>query len=147
MERSAERDIERDCERVLLRFFDAFDRGDYAAMAAMFAADGAWHRAGKVLARDDIVPELLRRPAHQRVRHVLTNILVDVQDADHASLRCYLTAYRNLDVNRPAAQQRLRAPWLFLELTARMRRTDRTWSFVEQVVRREFEFVEEEPNA
>jgi hypothetical protein len=143
VERSVERDIERDCERLLLCFYDAFDRGDYAAMAAMFAADGAWHRAGKVLARDDIVGELLRRPSQQRVRHVLTNILVEAQDVDQASLRCYLTAYRNPDVNRPAAQQRLRAPWLFLQLTARLRRIDGAWSFVEQVVRREFEFVEE----
>jgi hypothetical protein len=143
VERALEREIEHDCERLLLRFYDAFDRGDYAGMAAMFAADGAWHRAGKVLARDQIVPELLRRPADQRVRHVLTNVLVEAQDADRASLRCYLTAYRNPDVNRPPAQQRLRAPWLFLELTARLRRGDGEWSFVEQVVRREFEFVEE----
>ena len=142
MDRTAERDIERDCERLLLRFYDAFDRGDYAGMAAMFAPDGAWHRAGKVLARDQIVPELQRRPAEQRVRHVLTNILVDVQDGDHANLRCYLTAYRNPDVSRPPEQQRLRAPWLFLQVTASLRRDQGAWSLVEQVMRREFEFVE-----
>jgi hypothetical protein len=141
MDRGLERDIEWDCQRVMLRFYDAFDRGDYDAMVAMFAADGAWHRAGKVLAKDQIAAELERRPPQQRVRHVLSNILVDARDPDHAGLTCYLVAYRNPDVDRPPEQQLLHAPYLFLHVTATLARQAGMWYLTKQVMRREFEFV------
>lgn len=143
MDRSVEREVEWDCQRVMLRFYDAFDRGDYAAMVAMFAAGGVWHRAGKALAKDQIAAELELRPRRQRVRHVLTNILVEARDFDHADVRCYLTVYRNPDVARPPEQQRLRAPSLFLQVTASLQRQADTWCLTEQVMRREFEFVDE----
>jgi hypothetical protein len=143
MDRALERDIEWDCQRVMLRFYDAFDRGDYAGMVAMFAAGGVWHRAGKALAKDQIAAELDRRPPQQRVRHVLTNILVEAKDPDHAALTCYLTAYRNPDVHRPPEQQRLRAPYLFLHVSASLVRQAGSWCLTEQVMRREFEFVDD----
>jgi hypothetical protein len=143
MDRSLEREIEWDCQRVLLRFYDEFDRGNYAAMVAMFADGGVWHRAGKALAKEQIAAELRLRPSRQRVRHVLTNILVEARDRDHADARCYLTVYRNPDLDRSPEQQRLRAPYLFLQVTARLERHAGTWSLREQVMQREFEFVDE----
>lgn len=143
MDRSLERDIEWDCQRVMLRFYDEFDRGDYAAMVEMFAPGGVWHRAGKALAKDQIAAELELRPARQRVRHVLSNILVEARDHDHADLRCYLTAYRNPDIDRPQQQQRLRAPYLFLQVTASLERHSGRWYLKEQVMRREFEFIDD----
>lgn len=142
MDRNLEREIEWDCQRVLLRFYDEFDRGNYAAMVAMFADDGVWHRAGKALAKQRIAAELQLRPSRQRVRHVLTNILVEALDRDHADARCYLTVYRNQDLDRPPEQQRLRAPYLFLQVTAKLKRLAGTWSLQEQVMQREFEFVD-----
>lgn len=143
LDRGAQREIEWDCQRVMLQFYDAFDRGDYPSMVAMFAAGGVWHRAGKALTRDRIAAELELRPARQRVCHVLSNILVDARDADHAGVRCYLTAYRNRDVDRPAHEQRLRAPYLLLRVTAALERQAGRWLLTEQVMRREFEFVDD----
>ena len=49
LSREAARAIELDCTQVLTRFFNAFDQWRYDDMAAMFASDGVWHRAGKSL--------------------------------------------------------------------------------------------------
>lgn len=90
--REQARAVEHDCARRVLDFYAAFDRGDYRAMARMFTAEGVWHRAGKALSGAGIVTELERRPASQRVRHIVTNVRVDALDADHAQADFCITA-------------------------------------------------------
>ncbi|PZQ78103.1 MAG: hypothetical protein DI563_01365 [Variovorax paradoxus] len=140
MDRDAERAIEWDCGQVLLRFYDAFDAWDYDGMAAQFIEDGVWHRAGKALkGREAIVAELHRRPTTQVIRHVVTNLIVDVQDADHAQARLYLTAYRH-DAGEPrVVPAPMRGPALLLVVTAKLMRSTEGWLIVQQTMSREFE--------
>ena len=142
MDRNTERAIEWDCQQLLVRYYDAFDRWDYAAMSEMFTPDGVWHRAGKALTGLGLVAELEKRPKAQQVRHVLTNILVTPRDAEHADLRAYLTCYRNADVTRAPSDQKIRGPFLMLLVTAKCVLTTAGWRLEEQVMKREFEFEE-----
>ena len=88
------RAIEWDCTQVLIRFFNYFDQWRYQDMADLFASDGVWHRQGKALrGRAEILAALDARSTTQRVRHVVTNVQIDVLAADAAMSLLYLTAY------------------------------------------------------
>lgn len=140
MDREAERAIEWDCGQVLLRFYDAFDAWDYHGMVALFTEDGVWHRAGKSLeGREAIVAEMHRRPTTQVIRHVVTNLIVDVYDSEHAKARLYLTAYRH-DAGGPrVVPAPMRGPVLLLVVHADLVRTSEGWRIVRQTMSREFE--------
>lgn len=138
-QRDAQRAIEWDCGQVLLRFYDAFDAWDYAGMVALCTDDVVWHRAGKSLAgHAAIVAELERRPSTQTIRHVVTNLLVDVRDAQHADARLYLTAYRHDGAGERLVPAPMQLPALLLVVTARLRREAPGWRIAEQTMQREF---------
>lgn len=140
MDRGAERAIEWDCGQVLLRFYDAFDAWDYDGMAALFCEDGVWHRAGKALAgRAALVAEMRRRSTTQVIRHVVTNLIVDAQDADHAQARLYLTAYRHDGGEPRQVPAPLHGPDLLLLVSATLVRQADGWRIREKTTRREFE--------
>jgi len=142
VERDAERAIEWDCEQTLLRFYDAFDAWDYEGMAALFTHDGVWHRAGKALrGRQVIIAEMHRRPTSQVIRHVVTNVIVEAQDAVLAHARLYLTVYRH-DAGEPrVVPAPLRGPALVLVVTAKLRLLSEGWRIAEQTMNREFEQI------
>ncbi len=139
MERDAQRAIEWDCGQVLLRFYDAFDAWDYAGMVALCTEDVVWHRAGKELVgRAAILAELEGRSITQTIRHVITNLLVDVRDANHADARLYLMAYRHDGAGRRLVPAPMQLPALLVVVTARLVSTDRGWRIAKQVMQREF---------
>jgi len=131
------------CSRVLLCFYERFDRWDYEGMAALFTPDGAWHRAGKLLqGRAAIVAELQKRSTTQKIRHVVTNLLVDVHDETHAEARCYLTVYRQDSGTATSAPAMIRSPSLVLVVTASLVGGVAGWRIARQTMQREFEFAQ-----
>src|SRR5271165_7699492 len=113
--RETERATEWDCAQVLTRFFNYFDQWRFADMADLFAEDGVWHRQGQALAgHAAILAALAQRSATQRVRHVVTNLQIDVIDADTAVSLLYVTAYRHDSGARQVDPPRIRAPYLLL---------------------------------
>src|ERR1700712_1359136 len=94
MDRNTARAIEWDCAQTLTRFFNYFDQWRYEDMADLFAPNGVWHRQGKgVQGKDAIVAVLNTRSRTQTVRHVVTNVQIDVTDAMTAEFLLYVTAY------------------------------------------------------
>jgi hypothetical protein len=141
MSRDAGRAIEWDCAQVLTRFFNYFDQWRYDDMADLFAADGVWHRQDQALTgRAAILAALAGRSTTQRVRHVVTNLQIDVADPDTAASLLYVTAYRHDTGAREAQPPRIRAPYLLLVVPGRLRRTDAGWRIVRMEMNREFEF-------
>lgn len=139
MARDTKRAIEWDCGQTLLRFYDAFDSWDYAGMVALCTEDVIWHRAGKVLkGRTAIVTELQRRPAAQTIRHLVSNLLVDVRADDQADARFYLTVFRHEVAELRPAPAPMQLPALLLVVTARLVHEGRGWLIAEQTMRREF---------
>jgi hypothetical protein len=127
-----------DCSQTVLRLFGAMDALRYADVAAAFTDDGVWHRAGKVLAgRAAIVAAMNERPPDRRVRHVITNIIIDVHDETRASGSCYVTAYAGPLSDEPAV---INAPWLVLTATHTFRATADGWKISESTITRDFVF-------
>jgi hypothetical protein len=88
------RGIERDVEKVAIRFFHYLDSYRYDDLAGLFTPDGVWHRQGKELRGSAaLLAAMHARPAGTVTQHVASNILVDVLDADHAETTIYLTVY------------------------------------------------------
>lgn len=76
------------------RFYVGLDDRDYEAMAAVFAPDGCWTRAGVDVNGPEGLRKLLdERPLDRHSRHVVSNIIVDLNDDGTASMRCYNTAF------------------------------------------------------
>jgi hypothetical protein len=137
-----ERAIEWDCAQVLTRFFNYFDQWRYQDMADLFAEDGVWHRQGQALrGRAAILAALAERSTTQRVRHVVTNLQIDVLDADTAASLLYVTAYRHDSGAKQTGPPCIHAPYLLLVVPGRLRRTQAGWRIVHMEMNREFEFA------
>ena len=140
--REIARAIEWDCTQLLYRFYYWFDEFRYEDMAALFVPDGVWHRAGKALrGREQILAALHERSTTQRVRHVITNVLVDAIDSVTAKVVLYLTAYQHDTGARIEMPPKIPSPSLLLVVTATLVRTDAGWRIAEQTMKREFEFA------
>jgi hypothetical protein len=96
MDRQQQRDIEWDCAQVVTRFYNALDASRYDDLVDQFAPDGIWKRQGEELAgRDVILAAMQARSDTQVIRHVVTNIEINVVDEDNASSAEYVTIYRH----------------------------------------------------
>jgi hypothetical protein len=95
------RDIQRDCEALSIAYARAIDFRDYDDFVALFVEDGTLDIGAEMQGRDAIGASVAGRPDNLRSRHVLSNIFVDVVDADHARGITYLTLYRSLAGGSP----------------------------------------------
>jgi hypothetical protein len=103
--------IEHEAAAVVHRFFRYLDDGDYDRLAAMMAADGVWHRQGKMLRGPAMVLEAMKaRPAGVITRHLVSNLLVDVAAPDHAEVSCYITVYAHTGETKPDQPAPLELP-------------------------------------
>lgn len=83
------------CQQLLHRFFHCLDQSDYDGLLALFDPDGIWHRQGVVLRGHAAMAEALRtRSTTQRIRHVLSNVLVHRHDDHVAEVGGYMAVYR-----------------------------------------------------
>ncbi len=123
--------IERACERLQTAYCHVIDHGNAAQVADLFTADGVW-AAGK---REFTGIDALRKSFQarqdnraRRSRHVCSNALIDVQDADNATGTVYLILFRHDDPEdartRPAS-----LPEMVGAYRDTFRRTDSGWRF------------------
>lgn len=78
--------IEQACRRTLILAAAAADAGNAAALAALFTAEAQLLRPGAppILGQAAIEAAYAERPAQRLTRHLLTNILVEVESPDLA---------------------------------------------------------------
>lgn len=140
--RDAARAIEWDCTQILTRFFNLFDQWRYEDMAELFAPDGVWHRLGKALqGRAAIMSALNARSRTQTVRHVVSNVQVDVTDAASAEFLLYITAYIHDTGSRPLEPPKIRSPYLVLVVPGALVKVGEDWKIARMTMNREFEFM------
>ena len=140
LSREAKRAIEWDCTQLLTRFFNAFDAWRYDDMVAAFAPQGVWHRAGKALTGGAILEALDARSRTQTVRHVVSNIQVDVVDAEAADFVLYVTAYMHDSGTKATKPPKISSPYLLLVVPGRLIRLGGDWKIASMHMNREFEF-------
>jgi hypothetical protein len=88
------RAIEADVARIVPRFFLHLDSQEFTRLADLMAPDGAWHRAGKELrGRAMLLEAMDARGTTRKTRHLISNLVVDAIDADHAEAIFYSTAF------------------------------------------------------
>lgn len=138
--RDTARAIEWDGTRTLTRFFNYFDQWRYDDMAALFAPDGVWHRQGKALRGEAILAALNTRSRTQTVRHVITNIQVDIVDDTVADFVLYVTAYMHDTGTKPLSPPKIRAPYLLLVVPGALVKVGDDWKIAHMSMNREFEF-------
>jgi len=127
--------------QLLNRLFFSLDEFRYGQVLQCFEADATWERQGEVLRGTDAMRAALdRRPSTQRIRHVVSNVLVEQSGADAARLVAYMTAYRYDDGVRREGPVRLDGPLRLSVVSGQARRSEAGWRLAELAVRTEFDF-------
>jgi hypothetical protein len=125
--------IEHECERLLLRGVWNTDAGQAAQTADLFLADGVMSiGASELRGQEAIRTALLQREAmvQRRSRHIVTNALVTVHDADRAEGRFYVTVYRH-DGELATGIAPLDGPQAVGQYDMQFVRTEAGWRFAE----------------
>jgi len=89
--------IERACERLINQYCLFVDFGEASRIAELFTEDGLWTNGSiRMEGRAGIHRAFSHREGVTRrtSRHLCTNVVIDVQDDDHATGVCYLVNYR-----------------------------------------------------
>ena len=88
--------IQRECESISIAYARYLDYHQYDAFADLFTEHGHLNAGGPLDGREAIRKIMGRRKDTLRSRHVLTNIHIDVLDADTAEGISYLTLFRHI---------------------------------------------------
>jgi len=130
------RAIEADCERLIKHYVNLNDAQDWPAVAALYTEDARFARPSQpgvfVEGLEAIRASFLARPARAQ-RHVIANVVVEVDDADHARAFSVIVLYMGdqaedggLPVQDPKSP-------LIGTFTDRLLRTADGWRFSERV--------------
>jgi hypothetical protein len=104
------------------------------ALSQLFTPQGRWLRQGQWLqGREAIVQALQARPQGMRVFHTLSNILVIECSPEQAVVEAYMTAYRQLEGQRPEL-------FSLNTVSTTFARQSTGWQIAEQQMVRQMEF-------
>ena len=90
------RAIEADCERLIKRYVNLNDAQGWPAVAALYTENAVFRRPSggdAIVGREAILASLLARPPRVQ-RHVIANVVVDVEDEDHARAFSVIVLYQ-----------------------------------------------------
>jgi ketosteroid isomerase-like protein len=123
-----------ECERLIHLYAMSNDAGDFEAMADMFTEDGVFARPsqGDVLIRGKaaILAAYASRPP-RFTRHLITSVVVTVEDQDNARAHSYLSLYTGQEgVGLPRAAE---PAYLIGDFRDRFVRRDGVWKFSERL--------------
>ena len=130
------RAIEADCERLIKLYVNLNDAQDWPAVAALYTEDARFARPSQpgvfVEGREAILASFLARPARAQ-RHVIANVVVDVEDADHARAFSVIVLYMG-DASTPGELPAMdpKSP-LVGTFTDKLVRTRDGWRFAERI--------------
>jgi hypothetical protein len=123
--------VERECERLVTAYCHYVDHGEAASIADLFVDDGVWQSGNVVMEGMDQLREgfgLRQANTTRMSRHVCSNLLLDVLDADNAKGVVYLTLYRH-DGEAGRETSPLDGPALVGEYQDRFVRAPEGWRF------------------
>ena len=128
MDADQRRAIEHDAERTIVRFFHYLDTRAYEKLAGLMAPEGVWNRQGKALkGRDMVLAAMHARPKGFTTQHLVTNLVVDVVDADHAEANYYLTVFAHQLAEGGQLPAPMEAPLLAAFYQEKLVRTPQGW--------------------
>ena len=129
------RAIEADCERLIKHYVNLNDAHDWAGCAALYTPDARMGRPSggpAIEGREAILAAFTARPPRAQ-RHTVSNIVVEVADAEHASAFSVIVLYQG----EPAGEGQLPAKSANSPLIGwyrdRLVRTSEGWRFAERI--------------
>ena len=123
-----------ECERLIHLYAMLNDAGDFHAMAEMFIDDGVFARPTQadapIRGRDAILAAYASRPP-RFTRHLITSVVVTVEDQDNARAHSYLS----LHTGQPgeALPRQAEPAYLIGDFKDRFVRRDGVWKFSERL--------------
>jgi hypothetical protein len=122
---------EHQCERLIKRFAVLNDENAYEEMVGMFAENGRFARPSQpediITGREAILAAFKARPLRVS-RHFISNILVQLQDDNHASAISYVLLYTAANGSNEATP-----PYLIGRFKDRLEQIDGQWLFTERL--------------
>jgi len=123
---------ERACERLVYDYARFVDTGEASRIADLFTEDGVWTGANghSMNGRAELLASFSARQALTRrlSRHVMTNVVVDLQSEDRATGIAYLINYRHDSSNEvPERPGPARNPKFVGDYHLEFRRVDGEW--------------------
>lgn len=141
MNRATEREIEWDCEKLLVRFMQSLDDRKYDLLASLFSEEGVWHRPGQRLKGPAMIYAALKdRPAKELRRHAVTNCIVSTQGEDKAEARSYFTVWAGDTDAAGTRPVTIKAPFRVGVATTRFVRVNHEWRIAEHSFDQDFAF-------
>jgi hypothetical protein len=124
--------IQRDIEQMIFRFFLHLDEQEYDQLSSLMASTGTWLR-NKILLRGpaDVREAMRSRPAGFTTRHLITNVIVDVADSDHADATYYMTVFVHSGEEKPTAAVKIDVPMHVSIYRQKVVRTPDGWRIAE----------------
>ncbi|MEM1106399.1 MAG: nuclear transport factor 2 family protein [Pseudomonadota bacterium] len=120
--------IQSACEALSVKFAFHVDHGNAEQVAALFAQDGTFSRAGKIIDGPDAIKGLLsKRPATRVTRHVCTNISIDITNEDAATGNTYFLLFEGEDTDVSGGALPLELPITLGEYQDEFIRTPAGW--------------------
>lgn len=116
------------CQRLCIAFHVNVDAYRHDHIVALFVADATWHhKSGLLEGQEAIASYLEGKSTYPLVRHLVTNVLIDVADADNASGVAYVTVFYAEPA--PGLPPLLQVPTVLATYHDTFRRTDEGWRF------------------
>jgi uncharacterized protein (TIGR02246 family) len=125
-------EIEALCTRLSIQYCIAVDARDYDTFAGLFTEDAVWTTPDKRQWKGHAgIREFTSKIDAKLIRHLASNILVDVLDEDRARGGSSTTVYRYMGDEVPAPMD---GPSLIVENRDEYRRTAKGWRIASRVI-------------
>jgi hypothetical protein len=129
MDHTTRREIEWDCNQLVLNFYGFLDEKRYDELAELFAEDGAWVRLNKELKGRQKIRDAMNERSDWLTAHLVSNVRIDIVDADHASSTLYVTLYRHEGWDAAAGPAPVVLPLAVLRTCDQLVREAGAWKF------------------
>ncbi|MBT2186986.1 nuclear transport factor 2 family protein [Sphingobium nicotianae] len=130
------RAIEWDCATLINLYMLRNDAGDADGVAALFTEDGILARPTMpdqpIVGRDAILAGFRARPAGTKTRHVVSNIIVEVESETEARASSVMLLYRGQATGDGSLPAHHPADPLIGYFNDRLRKTAEGWRFAER---------------
>ncbi len=129
MDRNDQRAIEWDCTQLIIRFYCLLDEKRYEELAGLFASDGVWVRLGTELVGGPAILAAMAERDDWLTAHLVSNIRIDIIDADNVESTQYVTLYRHEGRDEAEGPAPVVPPLGVLRHRDRLARDDGIWKF------------------
>ena len=127
--------IERECTKVLMQCRRHGDMGEFEKAAALFTTDVFFQSGDSepTIGRDANIAAMHANIGDLFMRCVITNVLVSVIDADHATATSYWIMYVHKKSDMAAGNVKSAEPSRFSESEDEFVRTDEGWRIARRI--------------